>query len=103
MCIVGQKNCNNVVNSKYNTLFGVHNEALGMIYYGLIALIYLFSFLFPIFQSNNVIYGIYAITGGAAIFSVYLTFVQIFKLKEYCEWCFVSAGISVLIFGLMFF
>jgi uncharacterized membrane protein len=99
-CIVGQKDCGKVVNSKYNTFLKVHNEVWGMVYYGFIALIYFIALSFPIFQIGQSITIIAVITGGAALFSVYLTLVQIFTIKEYCEWCLVSAGLSILIFVL---
>jgi uncharacterized membrane protein len=38
-------------------------------------------------------------TGGGFIFSVFLTYLQLVVIKNYCFWCLVSAGIGVLMFG----
>ena len=97
-CVIGKKDCNKVVNSKYNKFIGVNNEIWGMIYYGFMALVYLSAFSFPVFQIRHSVSMITAITAAAALFSIFLTLIQIFKLKEFCEWCLISAGISILIF-----
>ena len=97
-CVIGKNDCNKVVNGKYSKFIGVNNEVLGMLYYGFMAFVYLSAFSFPIFQIWHNTLIITAITGVAALFSVFLTLIQIFKLKEFCEWCLISAGISILIF-----
>jgi uncharacterized membrane protein len=97
-CIVGDKNCNKVVNSGYSKFMGVNNEIWGMIYYGFVMFIYLSSLSFPVFQIQYVAQVIGVIISAAVLFSAYLLFMQLFIIKELCEWCLVSAGISIIIF-----
>ena len=90
--------CNTVVNSDYSKFFGIPVEILGMVYYSLISI----SYLFLIFLSGvlpNILIGFLIIVSHIALlFSFYLIYVQIFVLKKGCSWCFVSAIISTCIF-----
>lgn len=102
VCSIGKnRNCNNVLNSKYNSFLGVNNTILGMIYYSFIALVYLAPNFYSIFQIQYIFQSVFVITGGAALFSVYLTLIQAIVLKEYCQWCLVSAVLSISIFALI--
>ena len=94
-------NCHAVVHSGYSRFFGIPLEIYGMIYYTFIFIAYLYL----AFISNlplPIIAFLIVLSFIAFIFSIYLTFVQIFILKEGCFWCFVSAAISTIIFILIF-
>ena len=41
---------------------------------------------------------IFAAAASALTFSVFLIFIQIFAVKEFCIYCLISAGINILIF-----
>lgn len=97
-CPIKDHNCGEVVNSKYNKTFGIKNEIAGMFYYILVAIIYLLSLFFPIFDSRIFKLILEIIITGAALFSVYLIFVQKYFLKQYCAWCLASAVVSLIIF-----
>lgn len=97
VCVVG-KDCDAVVHSKYNKLLGVSNELWGMLYFIFIILAYGILLLFSSLVSDNAIMGLQIVTGGAALFSVFLIFIQAFIIKEWCEWCLVVASSSILIF-----
>ena len=89
--------CATVVHSDYSKLLGVPLEVLGMFYYGLVSVFYLFMiFVFDVPVSLILLAVFLSIF--AFLFSVYLICVQIFILKKGCLWCFVSALISFLIF-----
>ena len=98
--------CSSVVNSDYSRLFGIPLEILGMLYYGLVFMIYLFSSAYLYFSQNlppnNLIIFMIALSVFAFLFSLYLIWVQIFILKKWCSWCFVSAFVSTLIFILTY-
>ncbi len=102
ICFIGH-DCDNVVNSKYNKTLGIPNEISGIIYYAFIALIYLTSFAYPVFQIQYSILIISIITIIAVILSGYLTFIQLFLLKEFCTLCLTSSAISALIFIVIIF
>jgi len=97
LCPIGF-DCDTVVRSKFSTLFGVHLEIFGMLYYGAIAVSY-FSFLaFPELYSRTVALATLVASAGAFIFSIYLIGIQFFAIKEWCSWCLVSAALCVIIF-----
>ncbi|MFB6225988.1 MAG: vitamin K epoxide reductase family protein [Candidatus Paceibacteria bacterium] len=89
--------CDQVIHSKFSSFFGISVEVLGMIYYGLVAVGYGLKWYLPSFFIGWVGVILPSITIGAVLFSLYLVFVQIFTLKEYCSWCIASAFICVLI------
>lgn len=103
-CIIGE-DCEKVVRSKYSSLLlGIPNEVLGMLYYGVVtllaaALLYGASTIFS-FSLATVLY---ILACAAVLFSLILTLIQIFLLKEYCEYCLLSAAISLAIFILELF
>ncbi len=98
VCMVGF-DCHTVVHSDYSKLFGVPVEILGMIYYAVVALGYLFlTFTFGETLPKLVVDLAAGFSLIAFLFSVYLIFVQVFVLKKGCSWCFVSAFISISIF-----
>jgi uncharacterized membrane protein len=98
-----KSDCNNVINSDYSKVFGIPVEVLGMVYYAFIMCSYLLlAFLqFLLFDEYRVDVLFY-ISLGAAVFSLYLIFIQAFKIKQWCLWCIGSAIISLSICVLSF-
>ena len=89
--------CEEVVDTVYGTTFGVKNEIWGFIFYfsllGILG-VYLFS---PAFASIARFF-ILLSSAGAALFSTYLLFVQLFLLRKYCSWCILATFINYLLF-----
>ena len=91
-----------VLESKYNRIFGVHNDILGLLFYIaasiLTALVVIevgplgtWNFLFSL------------MVVGAAIMSIAFTYLQWRVIKSWCFWCVMSAitvAIMVLIIAL---
>ncbi|QQG38984.1 MAG: vitamin K epoxide reductase family protein [Candidatus Woesearchaeota archaeon] len=104
VCIIG-KDCNKVINSKYSNLFKIApNEVLGMLYYALVLVVsVLYFFNIPFLYLIQFAYISTIVSGLAALASLILISIQIFILKEYCEYCLVSAGVSILIFLVIIF
>ena len=96
-CVIGQ-DCDAVVKSKYGKTFGIENTLPGMLYYVLI-FVYGISILINrnIFKVDIFYYPIVIASIGSVLFSLYLTAVQAFILKKWCEYCIVSTIASVLI------
>ena len=92
--------CETVTHSNYSKILGIPVDLLGMVYYALISLAYLFLILsngsVPIPLSGFVA----SLSFAAFLFSLYLIGVQIFILKKGCSWCIVSTFICFLIFVL---
>jgi uncharacterized membrane protein len=90
--------CDSVITSDFSSFMGIGLEIYGMLYYGLIALLYTSIMIFPQLQSELLMFLLTGASIGAFLFSLYLTFVQAFLLRIWCSWCLMSAGISTSIF-----
>ena len=88
--------CEAVTTSHHNKFFGVPLEIGGIIYYLTIG-IYAISSLFISF-ALEIKAVIYLLTFSAFLFSLYLTFIQAFKIRKWCFWCVGSALASTIIF-----
>ena len=96
-CVIGQ-DCDAVVKSKYGKTFGIENTVPGMGYY---ALIFAYGVLLVydrnLFKGNIIYYSLVIASISSVLFSIYLTAVQAFILKKWCEYCIVSSIASALI------
>ncbi len=101
VCYIGQ-DCDAVVHSEYSRFLGIPIEFLGMGYYAAVAAAYFVFLVSPHLATMPVMFWALAITTAAVLFSLYLTFIQGFVLREWCEWCLVSAFLSTIIFVLAF-
>lgn len=96
-CIVGH-DCDAVVKSKYGKTFGIENTLFGILYYVLIFAYGIALFLNRnIFKGDIIYHSIVIASFGSVLFSVYLTAVQAFVLKKWCDYCIISSIVSVLI------
>lgn len=101
VCVMGGSSCQIVLESKYNRLFGVHNDLLGFVFY---------LFL-------TVLLGLIVVGGGplttwgmmahasitsAAVFSVFLVYLQKFVIRSWCFWCLMSAATTWLMTLIIF-
>ena len=97
-----EDHCNNVSKSKYGYFFGFPNEFLGVGFY----LFVLSSFVLSLFGITTILgIPLFSLLLLAVILaslaSLYLLFVQAFILKEWCEWCVLSAFVNFLILFLL--
>ena len=97
VCPIGAE-CDEVVHSPYARFLGMRNEMVGIVYYLSIAVGYgvLLSFPYSGFTLLNFL--LLCISAVAALFSLYLVFVQAAIIKHWCSWCLISAVVSVGIF-----
>ncbi|GIW66610.1 MAG: hypothetical protein KatS3mg095_0508 [Candidatus Parcubacteria bacterium] len=88
--------CDPVIHSEYSKFLGIENTILGFIYYGFILIFYV---LFLIFNFSNYFleFFVFNLSLFAVLFSIYLTFIQLFKLRKFCSWCLLSALFCFLI------
>ena len=89
--------CNVVLKSKWSKFLGVKNEIWGFLFYLFIFCVSVF-YIFNLFSFVNFNLFILLAVAFGFIYSVFLTGVQIFKIKEYCFYCILSAGINLLMF-----
>lgn len=93
VCPLNMK-CEQVLFSKYAKFLGIPLELLGLFYYGIISLSYFIFLFYPSLKNPLFVFSIFIISAFGFLFSVYLVSLQAFKLKEWCSWCLMSAGIS---------
>ena len=96
-CIIGE-NCDEVVKSRYGKTLGMENTVPGMLYF---TIIFIYGILLfsngNIFKGNIIYYFVVSAGIASVLFSIYLTGVQAFVLRKWCEYCVVSSIASVLI------
>ena len=91
-------NCEAVINSRFSTLLGIPLEIIGMLYYAITALSYGLFLILPNIITTQLTFITLVITTFAFLFSLYLTFIQAFAIKEWCVWCLTSAFFCTIIF-----
>lgn len=102
-CLIGQ-DCDAVVKSKYGKTLGIENTVPGMLYYVLIFIYGIAVFLNRyLFKGNNIYYFVVIASISSVLFSIYLTAVQAFVLKKWCEYCIISSISSLLILLVLLF
>lgn len=101
-CVIG-KECNRVLYSKFSSQFGVSNEIMGIIYYSLIFISSLLFLTYPNILNYFLTLSRTIVVGVAMLFSIYLSTIQIFILREYCEYCLAANLINVFIFISIFY
>ncbi len=93
--------CSKVTESRWSTIFWVRNEVLGLLFYTVMLAAGLMIFFMPTFSlfSFSLPLLIKITTGGSLLFSLFLIWVQIYKIKDYCFYCIISALINLLLFA----
>lgn len=92
-----KSDCEAVVKSDYSKFFGLPLEFFGMAYYAVIAISYGFLLFMPEYASDLFVFLVFGASLSAFLFSVYLTFIQAFVLRQWCLWCLTSAGLCTII------
>jgi len=93
-CSLGE--CETVLTSQYATIFGIPNALLGVFYY--LAVI-VFSILYmDTKQPKYILATMTAVTVGF-IFTLWFLHLQIFVIKAFCEYCLLSAGVTMAMFA----
>lgn len=90
-CLAGGSGCRTVAESSYSELAGV-NVAI----YGIVG--YLAILLTAFIVSDAARFAGFALALGGFGFSIYLTYIEIFKIEAICQWCVASAVLMTLLF-----
>ena len=88
--------CSVVTESRYAQTFGIRNEILGLLYYSGLLIFVLAWLIFGLDLPVTLIILVGAI--ASLLFSLYLSAMQLLVIRDYCFYCLISAGISVLMF-----
>jgi uncharacterized membrane protein len=90
-CLAGGGGCETVANSSYSHIAGINVAVFGIIGYVLLLAT-------AFFASDAARFGGFAIALGGFGFSVYLTYLEIFKIEAICQWCVASAVLMTILF-----
>jgi uncharacterized membrane protein len=90
-CLAGGSGCQTVADSSYSHLAGVNVAVFGIVGYVLL--------LASAFLANDAVrLGGFAVALAGFGFSVYLTYIEIFKIEAICQWCVASAVLMTILF-----
>jgi uncharacterized membrane protein len=91
VCIAGGHGCATVAKSSYSHVAGVNIAIFGIVGYVLL--------LASAFVANDVArLGGFAVALGGFGYSVFLTYLEIFKIEAICQWCVASAVLMTILF-----
>lgn len=92
-CLAGGSGCQTVADSSYSHLAGINVAVFGIVGYALL--------LASAFFANDAVrFGGFVVALGGFGFSVYLTYIEIFKIEAICQWCIASAVLMTVLFAL---
>ena len=100
-CPIGH-DCDAVVKGKYGKTFGIENTVPGIAFFGII-LVYGMILIFDrnVFKGSMLYYFIVSASIASVLFSLYLTGVQAFILRKWCDYCIASTITSILILAVL--
>jgi uncharacterized membrane protein len=91
VCLAGGHGCATVARSSYSHLAGVNIAVFGVVGYALL--------LAGAFFANDAArLGGFAVALGGFGYSVFLTYLEIFKIEAICQWCVGSAMLMTILF-----
>lgn len=91
VCLAGGSGCATVAKSSYSHLAGVNIAVFGVVGYVLL--------LASAFFANDAArFGGFLVALGGFGYSVFLTYIEIFKIEAICQWCVASAVLMMILF-----
>lgn len=90
-CLAGGSGCATVADSSYSHIAGVNIAVFGIVGYILLLLT-------AFFVTDWARFGGFAVSLGGFGFSVYLTYLEIWKIEAICQWCVASAVLMTILF-----
>jgi uncharacterized membrane protein len=92
-CLAGGGGCETVAGSSYSHVLGVNVAVFGIVGYVLLLAA-------ALLRGDLARMAGFAIALGGFGFSVYLTYLELFKIEAICQWCVGSAVLMTVLFGL---
>ncbi len=97
VCLSGM-DCNSVLFSPYAELFGIPIAGLGLLLYVCLLLTSVLLYARQYYSVFLGALGIFTISFSGVLFSLYLLYLEVFKIHAFCSWCIGSALIILGIF-----
>jgi uncharacterized membrane protein len=92
-CIAGSSGCETVASSSYSHVLGVNIAAFGIVGYALLLAA-------ALLRGDGARMAGFAISLAGFGYSVFLTYIELFKIEAICQWCVASAVLMTILFGL---
>jgi uncharacterized membrane protein len=90
-CLAGGGGCGTVAKSSYSHVAGVNIAVFGTVAYAGL-------FLTAFFVNDLARFSGFAIALGGFGYSIYLTYLEIFRIEAICQWCVASAVLMTVLF-----
>jgi len=91
-CIAGSSGCETVAKSTYSHLFGIDIAVFGIVGYTLLLVA-------ALLRGDAARMAGFALALVGFGYSVYLTYLELFKIEAICQWCVASAVLMTVLFG----
>lgn len=91
VCLAGGTGCRTVAESSYSHVAGVNIAIFG-------AIGYLLLLATAFFANDLARFGGFVVSLGGFGYSVFLTYIEIFKIEAICQWCVASAVLMTILF-----
>ena len=95
-CGIGS--CEAVQTSRWSTFLGLPVAAWGLVFYASVLAVALTGLMERYEDSRPLALAMLALTTWGALFSLWLTYIELFVIHAICQWCVISALLAV---GLM--
>jgi uncharacterized membrane protein len=92
VCLAGSRGCETVTGSSYSHVLGVNIAVFGIVGYVLLL-------------TTSLLRGDAARMGGFGValfgfgYSVFLTYLELFRIEAICQWCVASTALMTILFG----
>jgi uncharacterized membrane protein len=96
VCAVGS--CETVQTSRWASLFGIPVAVWGVGFYVAVLAVALAGLSATLADSRRISQLLVAMTGTGVLFSLWLTYLELFVIDAICIWCVVSAILATLLF-----
>ena len=90
-CLAGGGGCHTVAESSYSHVAGVNIAVFGIIGYVLLLVT-------AFFANDAARLGGFVVALGGFGYSIFLTYIEIFKIEAICQWCVASAVLMTILF-----
>lgn len=91
VCLAGSTGCKTVAESSYSHVAGVNIAIFGVVGY-------LMLLATAFFANDLARFGAFAVSLGGFGYSIFLTYIEIFKIEAICQWCVASAVLMTILF-----
>ena len=96
----GSGSCEKVQLSKWGDFLGLPVSAWGVGYYAIVLAVSFAGVQERFAESPRLTNALVYLTGAGLLFSIWLTYLELFVLHAICRWCLGSAAITVVLFVL---